>query len=158
MASVRKPKAPAYRVVLMDADDKELGFVPLKAFVSQKGNTWYGVPDPKSGGKKPAQSSYGLNVASKLVGLAAGELPTAAALYLDDNLIEQITLDEGVTTSGNPKMGCVVNVDTEEGMRRFTFRVSSLPTTEEGDRHNLAASVTRTGGGSGVVSEWATDE
>lgn len=155
MAQARKPKAPANRVELLDSEENVIGIIPLKPFVSSKGNTWYGVPDPKSGGTKPAHSQYGVTVRSSIVGLDAGQLPPVAQLVLDDKAIEALALEEGVTGSGNPKMGVVANVDIEgEGMRRFTFRISSLPSDNDGDRHNLTASVTRTGGGSGVVESW----
>jgi hypothetical protein len=160
MASTRipkqatKPEAPEFRIELLDSDDDVLGFVPLHDFISEKGNTWYGVPDPRSAEKKAAHAQYGVTVASKLVGLSAGQLPDGAALYMDGELVDKVELTEGVTGSGNPKRHAVVNVDTDQGMRRFSFRISALPSNDDGDRHNLAGSVTRTGGGSGTVASW----
>lgn len=162
MASVRKPAQPKLlpenRVVLLE-DDQELGFAPLNAFVSEKGNTWFCVPDPRKttedGTPGPAHAQYGVTISSKLVGLDQGQLPDAVALYIEDELIEKITLNTGVTGSGNPKRHATVNVDTPMGMRRLTFRVSALPETDDGPRHNMAGSLTRTGGGSGTVAAWS---
>jgi hypothetical protein len=92
-----------------------------------------------------------MNVTSSLLGLADGQLPDQVNLVVNNETVDTVELEEGVTASGAVKVQANVTTEIPDvGMRRFTFRCSAL----RGARNNIAGAVTSTGGGTAVIESW----